>query len=181
MNDNEKHLDLAGLALFWEKIKARLNLKADKTDLPTKTSQLTNDSGFLTSVAKANLSSDVQASLSKADSALQSYTETDPTVPAWAKSPTKPAYTAAEVGALTLAEADKIYVKKTDVASVYKYKGSKAAVADLPSAGNTVGDVWNVEATNMNYGWTGSEWDPLGQVFALISITAEEIEAIMAE
>ena len=31
---------------------------------------------------------------------LTSYTETDPTVPAWAKQPTKPSYTAQEVGAL---------------------------------------------------------------------------------
>ena len=44
--------------------------------IPTKTSQLTNDSGFITG-----------------------YTETDPTVPAWAKASTKPTYTASEVGA----------------------------------------------------------------------------------
>lgn len=43
---------------------------------PTKTSQLTNDSGFITE-----------------------YTETDPTVPAWAKNETKPTYTYSEVGA----------------------------------------------------------------------------------
>jgi hypothetical protein len=36
----------------------------------------------------------------KLDSALTSYTETDPTVPAWAKSATKPTYTASEVGAV---------------------------------------------------------------------------------
>ena len=36
----------------------------------------------------------------KLDSALTSYTETDPTVPAWAKAATKPTYTASEVGAL---------------------------------------------------------------------------------
>lgn len=48
-----------------------------KADIPTKTSDLTNDSGFLTS-----------------------YTETDPTVPQWAKASTKPNYTAVEVGAL---------------------------------------------------------------------------------
>ena len=36
----------------------------------------------------------------KIDSALQSYTETDPTVPAWAKTANKPTYTASEVGAL---------------------------------------------------------------------------------
>lgn len=36
----------------------------------------------------------------KVDSALQSYTETDPTVPAWAKAEIKPTYTASEVGAV---------------------------------------------------------------------------------
>lgn len=127
-----------------------------RAKIPTKTSQLTNDSGFLTqhqnisgkldktgdasnvtaaftaattraniatgeklsvlfgkiakwfadlgslafksSVAKSDLASDVQTSLGKADSALQSYTESDPTVPAWAKAKTKPTYTKSEVG-----------------------------------------------------------------------------------
>lgn len=36
----------------------------------------------------------------RVDSALQSYTETDPTVPAWAKEANKPTYTAADVGAV---------------------------------------------------------------------------------
>lgn len=49
---------------------------ASTSDIPTKVSELTNDKGYLTS-----------------------YTETDPTVPAWAKAATKPNYTAAEVGA----------------------------------------------------------------------------------
>lgn len=47
----------------------------NKPTIPSKTSDLTNDSGFLTS-------------------------ETDPTVPAWAKQLNKPTYTAQEVGAL---------------------------------------------------------------------------------
>ena len=55
---------------------------------------------FKSTVAKSDLASDVQASLGKADSALQSYAETDPTVPEWAKAATKPRYTASEVGAL---------------------------------------------------------------------------------
>lgn len=46
--------------------------------VPTKVSELQNDSGFLTS-----------------------FTETDPTVPAWAKKANKPTYTASEVGADT--------------------------------------------------------------------------------
>lgn len=49
----------------------------DNTEIPSKTSDLTNDSGFITG-----------------------YTETDPTVPSWAKAPSKPSYTAQEVGAL---------------------------------------------------------------------------------
>ena len=49
----------------------------DAVVVPTKLSQLTNDSGY-----------------------IKSYTETDPTVPSWAKSATKPSYTASEVGAL---------------------------------------------------------------------------------
>ena len=47
------------------------------TKIPAKTSDLTNDSGF-----------------------IADYTETDPTVPAWAKAASKPSYTADEVGAL---------------------------------------------------------------------------------
>lgn len=53
---------------------------------------------FKSTVAKSDLASDVQTSLGKADSALQSYKETDPTVPEWAKAKTKPSYTKSEVG-----------------------------------------------------------------------------------
>lgn len=53
-----------------------------------------------TGIPKTDLASAVQTSLGLADTALQSYTETDPTVPAWAKAANKPSYTAAEVGAL---------------------------------------------------------------------------------
>lgn len=49
----------------------------NKPPIPSKTSDLTNDSGYITG-----------------------YTETDPTVPSWAKQPSKPTYTANEVGAL---------------------------------------------------------------------------------
>lgn len=50
-------------------------------------------------IPKTDLASAVQSSLNKADTALQSFTEVDPTVPAWAKESTKPTYTASEVGA----------------------------------------------------------------------------------
>ena len=51
-------------------------------------------------IPKTDLATAVQTSLEKADTALQSYTETDPTVPAWAKEASKPTYTASEVGAV---------------------------------------------------------------------------------
>ena len=51
-------------------------------------------------IPATDLASAVQTSLGKADTALQSYTETDPTVPSWAKASSKPSYTASEVGAL---------------------------------------------------------------------------------
>lgn len=53
----------------------KIDSLVEKAELPTKVSELTNDSGYLTS-----------------------YTETDPTVPAWAKAATKPTYTKSEVG-----------------------------------------------------------------------------------
>ena len=56
---------------------------------------------FKSTVAKSDLDTTVQASLNKADSALQSYTETDPTVPSWAKASSKPSYTADEISGLS--------------------------------------------------------------------------------
>lgn len=53
----------------------------DLLNKPTHVSAFTNDAGYLTS-----------------------FTETDPTVPAWAKASTKPTYTASEVGAPTIQE-----------------------------------------------------------------------------
>lgn len=141
-----------------------------------------NDFGsmaYVSTVAKSNLASDVQTSLGKADTALQSFTESDPTVPDWAKAASKPTYTASEVGALSLTDAEANYAKKSDITNVYKWKGSKATYSDLPSSGNTVGDVWNVEEDNQNYGWTGTAWDPLGSVVEINSITDSQIDEIV--
>ena len=56
-----------------------INGKALSSNVTLKTSDITNDSGYITG-----------------------YTETDPTVPSWAKASSKPSYTASEVGALPL-------------------------------------------------------------------------------
>lgn len=84
-------------------IDAKLADKADKNELPTVptlVSSFTNDAGY-----------------------ISDYTETDPTVPAWAKAENKPTYTAAEVGALP---------EDTDI-PIFTNKD----VLDLISAGRT--------------------------------------------
>lgn len=143
-----------------------------------------NDFGtcaFKSMILKEDLAPSVKTSLEKADTALQSYTETDPTVPAWAKTPTKPTYTAAEVGALSIDDANNNFAKKSDISTVYRWKGSKDTYDQLPTEGNTVGDIWNVKDTNMNYGWTeDGTWDPLGSPVEISPITNEAIDSIVA-
>ena len=55
----------------------------------------------------------------------------------------------------------------------YTFKGSVATVNDLPNLGNEVGDIYDVRATGMNYAWTGTAWDALGQ---LVDVQALEDE-----
>lgn len=69
--------------------------KADKTELPTLVSQLENDKGYLTILPGGLITEEILTSKGY----LTSFTESDPTVPLWAKQPTKPTYTAVEVGA----------------------------------------------------------------------------------
>ena len=71
--------------------------------IPTKVSDLTNDAGYLTS-----------------------YTETDPTVPSWAKASSKPTYTASEVGALP---SSTTYVSKITTAA-----GAHTAISNKSGA-----------------------------------------------
>lgn len=73
------------------------------------------------------------------------------------------------------------YALKSDLTNVYKYKGSVASVSALPASGNTAGDVYNVEDTDMNYAWNGTAWDPLGELFSIESITNEEIDTMFTE
>lgn len=70
------------------------------TTIPSKTSQLQNDSGFLTSVPVTSVNSKTGSVVLNASDVGAISTEVDPTVPSWAKQPNKPVYTASEVGAL---------------------------------------------------------------------------------
>ena len=70
-------------------------------------------------------------------------------------------FTAAEK--TKLAQIDlSLYALKTDVSAVYKYKGSVATYDKLPTTGNVVGDVYDVQSNGANYAWNGTAWDALG-------------------
>lgn len=64
----------------------------------------------------------------------------------------------------------KVTAKQLGLTTVYQYKGSVATYDDLPTTGQKVGDVWNVETADPNHGikagdnaaWDGTQWDILG-------------------
>lgn len=75
------------------------------------------------------------------------------------------------------------------IASAFTYKGSVATEADLPATGNTVGDVYDVQESGMNFAWDGTKWDALGSYVdtslywaksELGAITTAEIDALFA-
>lgn len=73
------------------------------------------------------------------------------------------------------ADIDRTYAKKTDITTVYKYRGSVNTYADLPVNGSAVGDVYNVVAADAsheikagdNVVWNGNAWDNLSGVVDL--------------
>lgn len=100
----------------------------DAITVPTKISELENDSGY-----------------------IKSYIETDPTVPAWAKAPNKPTYTASEVGAASTTHKHAISVTGTNesstvtgvvtvptVSKIQKYMTASASAPVVTSATDVV-------------------------------------------
>ena len=89
-------------------------------------------------------------------------------------------YTTAEKSKLAAFGDASTYALKSDITNMYKYKGSVATVALLPSTGQTAGDVYNVESSGMNYAWDGTAWDALGEIFTITSISNGDIDTIVA-
>ena len=64
----------------------------------------------------------------------------------------------------------KVTAEQLGLTTVYQYKGSVATYANLPTTGQKVGDVWNVETADPDHGikagdnvaWNGTQWDTLG-------------------
>lgn len=98
--------------------------------------------------------------------------------------------TQSENGLLSSADKKKIdgmdttYAKKSDITGIYKYKGSVASEALLPSGSQSVGDVYNIEtasqygAAGANVAWNGTAWDSLGEIFTVTAMSNSEIDDI---
>ena len=110
---------------------------------------------------------DAQGHITGSGDAVTSLPASD--VSSWAKAASKPSYAFSELtspptsisgygitDAYTKTEVDGL------VSGVLHYKGTKAAVANLPTTNNTTGDVWHVTANGGEYAWDGSEWQELG-------------------
>lgn len=113
-----------------------------------------------TGIPDTDLSSAVQASLGKADTAIQSTDLTN------------------ALGDYATTAAMQTAIN-TAVASAYIYKGSVANYAALPTSGQTTGWVYNVEDTGMNYAWNGSAWDALGMTLNIETLQTSEIDTII--
>ena len=118
------------------------------TSIPSKTSDLTNDSGFLTS-------------------------ETDPTVPSWAKALSKPSYTASEVGAVPTTRTVNSKALSSDITLSASDVGALPSTTSIPSK---VSDLTN------DSGFITAETDPTVPSWAKASskptYTASEVGAL---
>ena len=104
----------------------------DAITVPTKVSELTNDSGYLTS-----------------------FTETDPTVPAWAKAASKPTYTASEVGAVPTSRKVNGKALSSDVTLSASDVGAAPASHTSDSTAHVTSEektAWNAKADAPSYG-----------------------------
>lgn len=177
--------------------------KAVNITVPTKTSDITNDSGFITAsdvpegAAASSTSPKMDGTAavgtettfargdhvhpkdtSKANLASPTFTGTPKAPTATAGTNTTQIATTAFVTTAVSGKANSSDVyTKTEINNMLtgamNYKGTKAAVVDLPSTGNVTGDVWHVTADGGEYAWNGSTWEELGTAIDLSGYVEE--------
>ena len=142
---------------MWSKIKEYISAHAGTYSKPS------------TGIPKTDLASAVQTSLGKADTALQSYTETDPTVPSWAKQSSKPTYTASEVGALP----DTTVIPTESTVSGWGFTKNAGTITGITMNGASKGTSGVVDLGTVLTSYT--ETDPIFAASAAHGITSSDI------
>jgi len=173
-------LSKTGLTYLWSRITA---IFATKDDVPSKVSEITNDGDGTSPFATQAYVGANGGKIDKIQVNGTDQTITNKTVNLAV--PTKVSDLTNDSGYQTASQVSTAI--SAAVSSAYKYKGSVATVNDLPASGNTAGDVYDVQATGVNYAWTGTAWDALGQIVdtsllwaksELTAITTAEIDTI---
>lgn len=137
--------------------------------VPTKTSDLQNDSGYISSIPSEYVTSTELASELADYLPKSGGTMSGPINMGNSKITNITAGTA---------NTDAVNKKQLDdaiagIGTVFNYKGSKATVSQLPTTGNTVGDVWYVEDESVGYIWLtdtehpAGKWEQLGPTIDL--------------
>ena len=192
-----------------------LTNKIANISVPTKTSELTNDSGFITEAPPPSSTSPkmngtaavgTETAFARGDHVHPSDTTkanlASPTFTGTPKAPTAAAATSTTQLATTAfvqtavsgkANSADVYTKtQVDslVTGALHYKGTKATVAQLPSTGNSTGDMWHVTETGGEYAWNGSAWEEMGSEIDMSGYvedndlgfaTTAEIDALFTE
>lgn len=185
MANSNTFLDYAGLTYYHGKIKTQFDEKVDKvegmglSENDYTTAEKTKLQGIQAEATKTTATA-VQTTGTKIGTVSVNGTDTDLYVP----NDTASASANGLMSSIDKAKLDSFtsasdYALKSDITNMYRYKGSVADETALPKTDNVVGDVYNTEDTGMNYAWTETgEWDPLGSIFALTSITNAEIDSL---
>jgi len=181
----------------------QITSKSVDISVPTKTSDITNDSGFITTsdipegAAASTTTPKVDGTpaigtelafargdhvhptdTSRAPVASPTFTGTPAAPTASAGTNTTQIATTAFVTTAVSGKANSsdVYTKteiNSMLAGAMNYKGTKATVAALPSSGNAQGDVWHVTADGGEYAWNGTEWEALGSLVDLSGYVEE--------
>lgn len=162
----------------------------DTTIIPSKTSQLTNDSGYLTSIPSEYVTDTEMISYAQpkgdyaTNTALNSglNTKLSLTGGTLSGSINMGGNYINNLAPATTNNQAVTFKQLTDaidgLGSVFELKGSVATVADLPATGNKVGDVWYVESESVGYIWlqdTGGvlRWEKFGEPIDLSAYLAK--------
>ena len=164
--------------------------KAVDIAVPTKTSDITNDSDFVShaDLSNANPVTDgiaspgISQNFARADHIHPTDTSRAPVAsPAFTGTPTAP--TAAS-GTNTTQIATTEFVASAisaAVASAFEIKGSKATYSALPASGNKSGDVWYVDDEQSTYFWDGEDWKLMGNAIDTTQFVNNDDVSIVTE
>lgn len=185
-----KFLDQSGVAYLWGKVKNAFVPKAEGKDLSSndytdvEKTKLAGIAEGANKYTHPNTAGNKHIPAGGADGQLLTYSAAG--TAQWSDPVTYAAATQSADGLMAKEDKAKLdgftsagdYAKKTDIATVMRYKGSVTAKADLPT-GAVVGDVYNVENENdHNFAWNGTAWDDLGGTFTVESIANADIDTI---